>query len=208
MGVALVSSVVALQSRQKSSAAGRCRSFSNKMWTIKPSEGHHWISVKTGDRKGAETDAVVKIKLRDGNYKSKSANTSGEITLNLNHTGGYNTLNKGSILTRQAPPLNHLGPIAEIELWREGMKAATDNDPADWYCELISVKDTRDMKDYYFPVHRWLSPGKHYNIPVLDTSLPPQDPTEAELKAIKEKINEPTKEELHLIEMLTAQLQG
>jgi len=141
------------------------------MWTVKPTNSHHWITVKTGDRKGAETTATVKLILKDDKFRE-----SVEITLQDERSNGSSCFDKGVINTRQAPVLDHLDSLAEIEIWREAVGAGEHKEnAADWYCELIVVKDTRDMQDYYFPVHRWLKPGSRdesCRVPLYDTSLP------------------------------------
>jgi len=143
------------------------------MWTVKPSQSHHWITVKTGDRKGAETNATIKLILRDDQQRESPV-----ITLHEEGSGGSRSFDAGCINTRQAPVLDNLSSLVEIELWREPVISdarAQLERPADWYCELIAIKDTRDMQDYYFPVHRWLVPGSRDAaclIPLYDTSLP------------------------------------
>ncbi len=122
----------------------------------------HWIYVKTGDRKGAGTDANIKIVL----YDDKGAK-SPEITLDCRFR---NDFERGQTDTFQAPPLTNLGNIILIELWRDNAGIAPN-----WYCEVVVVNDASADKCYYFPVQRWVKAETHYMIPAFDTSLPQDD---------------------------------
>lgn len=56
------------------------------------------------------------------------------------------------------------------------------NDPTkvvQWYCEKIVVRDRRKgaaaWEYFYFPMQRWLYPGKHYLVQHLNVALPQFD---------------------------------
>jgi len=129
------------------------------MGNTKSKGGHHWVYVKTGDRKDAGTDANISITLRDANGK-----TSPEIKLDFIWK---NDFERGQTDSFQTQVFDDLGPIVEIVLCRDNNGIA-----ADWYCELITVKDVKTDEIYYFPVHRWVQPHRKYFIPQFDTSLP------------------------------------
>ena len=123
----------------------------------------HWIYVKTGDRKGAGTDANIKIILHDDKGQK-----SPEIALDCIWR---NDFERGQTDTFQAPPLKQLGALTQLELWRDNAGVAPD-----WYCEVIMVNDARNDQCYYFPVQRWVLAEYRYIIPQFDTSLPNLDP--------------------------------
>ena len=129
----------------------------------------HWIYVKTGDRKNSKRTAKVKIHLVD-NKGTRSV----EIPLDVFPS---QDLEKGKTDVYQAPPLGHdYGEVVNIELWRE------DQGDADWFCEVIVLNDRRTEKCFYFPVNRWLKPGRHYKIQANDVSLPQTDPNNEDRK--------------------------
>ena len=121
----------------------------------------HWIYVKTGDRRGAGTDANVKVVLYD-----VKGTKSPDISLTCNFR---NDFERGQTDTFQCPPLGSVGDINVLELWRDGTGS-------EWFCEVIMVNDARKEKCFYFPVHKWIKPERHYMIKQGDTSLPQYDP--------------------------------
>ena len=119
----------------------------------------HWIYVKTGDRKGAGTDANVRCILYDD-----KGNQSEEIKLDCYFK---NDFERGKTDIFQAPPLGYdFGSVVRIELWR-------DNEGyPNWFCEVVVVNDRRTDKSAYFPVLRWLQSGVRYKIEQYDTCIP------------------------------------
>lgn len=111
----------------------------------------HWIYVKTGDKKGAGTDANISIIL----YDNKEQKTS-EIPLSCPFN---NDFERGQRDVFQAPPLDNFGDIEQIEIWRDASGFGND-----WFCEIIMVVNRRQEKSYYFPVQKWLKAGQHYII--------------------------------------------
>ena len=86
------------------------------------------------------------------------------------------------------------GRLASIEIWLEDVEVADansafgyapqqqHNDPTkvvQWYCEKIIVRDRRkgaaSWEYFYFPMQRWLYPGKHYFVQHLNVALPQYD---------------------------------
>lgn len=86
------------------------------------------------------------------------------------------------------------GKLASIEVWLEEVDVADPNsefgyaprqqhnDPTkvvQWYCEKIVVRDRRKgaaaWEYFYFPMQRWLYPGKHYLVQHLNVALPQFD---------------------------------
>lgn len=127
---------------------------------------HHWIYIKTGDRKGAGTDAKVRAVLHDN-----KGNKSPELTLDCYFR---NEFERGKTDVLQCPPLGKdFGPVVRMEVWRD--------DPGvnpNWFCELIVINDRRVDKCYYFPVLRWLRSNIKYNFEQFDTLLPQYDPNQ------------------------------
>ncbi|CAH1776780.1 unnamed protein product [Owenia fusiformis] len=122
----------------------------------------HTVFVITGDRKGAGTDANVKIKLFDD-----KGQISPEIPLNCYYK---NNFEKGKTDSFQVPRIAKFGWINKIEFWRDNAGVEPD-----WFVDRFVVYDTRNDKYSYFPVLRWIKADQHYTIQHLDTSLPQQD---------------------------------
>ena len=123
----------------------------------------HWIYVQTGDRKNNGSDANIKVILYDDRGQK-----SPEIALDCQFR---NDFERGQTDTFQCPPLEHLGELVQIELWRDNEGVSPN-----WFCNVIVVNDTRTERSFYFPVQKWVKPGYHYMIPQYDTSTPANDP--------------------------------
>ena len=124
----------------------------------------HWVYVKTGDRKGNNTDVNLRAILHD-----VKGNQSEVINLDCRFN---NDFEKSKPHVIQAPSLGHdFSDVVLIELWRDNPGV-----PADWFCEVIVVNDRRTNRNYYFPVQRWLKPLERYKLQVYDTLLPQLDP--------------------------------
>ena len=125
----------------------------------------HWIYVKTGDRKGAGTDANARIILVD-----EHGTRTDDIHLDCFFRPDFE---RGSDDVFQAPSLGpDFGDVVDVELWRDNAGGKPD-----WFCEVIIVNDRRSQRSFYFPVHRWLKSDLRYKIPAYGTSLPQTDPT-------------------------------
>ena len=124
----------------------------------------HWIYVKTGDRKGAGTDANITCILWDNNGVK-----SDEIKLDCFFS---NDFERGRTDVFQCPPLGtEFGKVVKLEVWRDDSGFGSD-----WFCEVIVVHDRRDDTSVYFPLHRWVDPEEHYLLTEFDTYLPHNDP--------------------------------
>ncbi|OWF44214.1 Allene oxide synthase-lipoxygenase protein [Mizuhopecten yessoensis] len=120
------------------------------------------IGVKTGDRKGAGTDANVTVVLH---------NDDGQSTGQL-HLDKFlkNDFEKGKKDCFKAVA-SFMSVIDFIEVWRDdaGIKD-------EWFLESMEVYCKFSNKTYVFPFLRWIKEGYHYKIRHLDTSLPQHDP--------------------------------
>ena len=124
----------------------------------------HWIYVKTGDRKGAGTDANCRAILYDD-----KGNQSQEINIDCYFKSDFE---RGKTDVIQCPPLGHkFGNITHIEIWRDNPDVWPN-----WFCEVIVVNDRRSDKCFYFPVLRWMRSGVRYKIEQFNTVLPQYDP--------------------------------
>lgn len=133
----------------------------------------HWIYIKTGDRKGAGSDANIKIILYDDRGQK-----SPEIALDCQFR---NDFERGQTDTFQCPTLSHMGDVVQIEVWRDNAGIS-----ADWFCDVIVVNDTATERCFYFPVQRWLDQGYHYMIPQYDTCTLSEDPYPEQRKELLE----------------------
>lgn len=121
-----------------------------------------FVYVRTGDRKGAGTDANVTIVLYDENGgKSKEYPLDNFFR---------NDFESGSLDTFSVKNLKHFDSVSKIEFWRDtsGLGDA-------WYVDRVMVESKSTKTMYVFPVYRWIKPGHHYVINHLDTSLPQFD---------------------------------
>ncbi|OWF44209.1 arachidonate 5-lipoxygenase-like [Mizuhopecten yessoensis] len=118
------------------------------------------ISVKTGDKKNAGTDANVEICLHcdDGNKTD---------TYNLDKFF-RNDFERGQIDSFTVTGCR-LNKVNYIELWRD-----TGGILDDWYVDVIEVVCSKQI--FVFPFFRWIKPNYHYKVRHLDTSLPADDP--------------------------------
>lgn len=122
------------------------------------------ISVYTGDRKNAGTDANVKVILHDQN-----GNFTEEIPLDNLFTNDHESGHADTFHVMRLPI--DFGNVARVEFWRDNFGAA-----ADWYVQKIIVNVRSRNSQHVFPVHRWIKADFHYIILELDTSLPQDDP--------------------------------
>ena len=121
------------------------------------------VSVTTGDRKGAGTDANVYLVLHDEKGKKSQP-------LKLDKAF-HNDLERGRTDNYSGPKVDdHFGQATEIELWRDDAGIF-----APWYCDHIIVTDTRTKQSQVFPIQRWVKEDTHYKIPSVHTTLPQDD---------------------------------
>ena len=124
------------------------------------------IIVKTGDVKGAGTDANVYCALYNED-KTRSRD------LNLD-CKWKNDFEKGSVdhfkVHCGLPP----GPLHRIEIWRDKCGIGDD-----WYAEWIKVKKLNPANTeeavYIFPCNRWMKSERRLNLTQYDCVLPQFD---------------------------------
>lgn len=138
----------------------------------------YMVYVRTGDLKGAGTNANVKIRLHDS-----EGNVTQDITLDNFFRDDFEA---GSMDTFHVPELKNFGNIiSKIEFWRNDSGFASD-----WYVNKILVENRKSNDIFVFPVYRWIRPNFHYKIVHLDTSLPQYDPHADQRKMeLREKCN-------------------
>ncbi|XP_069130261.1 polyunsaturated fatty acid 5-lipoxygenase-like [Argopecten irradians] len=118
------------------------------------------ISVKTGDKKHAGTDANIHICLHcdDGNKTDK-------YNLDKFFRNDFERGQKDSFSVKSI----YLARVDYIELWRD-----TAGILDDWFVDVIEI--VCHKQTFIFPFFRWIKPNYHYRIRHLDTSLPEDDP--------------------------------
>ncbi|XP_038044498.1 polyunsaturated fatty acid 5-lipoxygenase-like isoform X2 [Patiria miniata] len=128
---------------------------------------HYKILVKTGDLKGAGTDANIYIILHNENQV-----TSKKIKLDRLF---HDDFERGKTDEFKAKLPSDFGAVHEIELWRDEHGAF---DP--WYLEKVDIyekpKDGAEKGPYEFPIHRWIPGKKSVIFCQYDSLLPQQDP--------------------------------
>lgn len=123
---------------------------------------HYVAHVKTGDRKGAGTDANVWLVLHD-----EHGNASKETKLNSTF---HNDHERGQMSSYGIMNANHLGRIAKVEFWRDSFGIGDS-----WYLDIIQVENRKTGELHHFPVHRWIQPDLKYLFPEYDACLPQFD---------------------------------
>ncbi|XP_071945339.1 polyunsaturated fatty acid 5-lipoxygenase-like [Antedon mediterranea] len=137
------------------------------------SSTHYTIVVKTGDYKGAGTNANVYVVL---------VNTKGERSRDLNLDVFWrNDFEAGKTNKFPIKNLTHFGEINEIEVWRDGNKSLDK-----WFVEWIEVRVNHTRKVYIFPVHRWVTTNK-LKLQQYDCVLPQYDKFQNQRKLELEK---------------------
>ncbi|GAB6033440.1 hypothetical protein CHUAL_013326 [Chamberlinius hualienensis] len=120
------------------------------------------VHVKTGDRKGAGTDANVYLRLHDD-----SGNVSDEILLDAYF---HNDHERGESTSYGIWAAKHLRNVFKVEFRRDSYGFG-DN----WHLDFIQVDDKRRGTTHTFPVHRWIKPDFNYFVPEFDSCLPEFD---------------------------------
>ena len=122
------------------------------------------IIVKTGDVKGAGTDANVFCALHN-----EDKTRSRDINLDCKWK---NDFEKGSVdhfkVHSGLPP----GPLHKIEIWRDDSGIGDD-----WYVEWIKVKklNPQNSDEVIFPCNRWVKAERKLNLTPYDCVLPQFD---------------------------------
>ncbi|XP_063398550.1 polyunsaturated fatty acid 5-lipoxygenase-like [Mytilus trossulus] len=120
------------------------------------------ISVKTGDKKGAGTDANVYIILH-----GKGPQTS---KYNLD-TFFKNDFEEGSIDDYTVDSEVNIPEVQRIELWRDNYGLLSN-----WYLDWIEVTNVESGITSIFPAMKWIKADYHYLFNHIDTCLPQDDP--------------------------------
>lgn len=136
------------------------------------------VIVKTGDVKGAGTDANVYCALIDDEGKR-----SRDIKLDCTWR---NDFEKGSIDHFKVINESTLTNIVKVELWRDSKGLADD-----WYVELVKIRRKHHGKglnsepevDVPFPVNRWIHANKRYILLKYDSVLPQFDERKSQREA-------------------------
>ncbi|XP_075544217.1 polyunsaturated fatty acid 5-lipoxygenase-like isoform X2 [Dermacentor variabilis] len=126
-------------------------------------EGGFCISVVTGDRRGAGTDANVWMRLHDVDGRKSPVIT-------LNHTF-KNDHERGETSSFSIKPIHNFGALAKVEVWRDSFGFGHA-----WFVDRIEVQDQLSGELYVFPFHRWLPSEMHFFVALYDCVLPHDDP--------------------------------
>ncbi|XP_071948707.1 allene oxide synthase-lipoxygenase protein-like [Antedon mediterranea] len=123
---------------------------------------NYTVVVKTGDYKGAGTNANVYVILVNATgLKSR------EISLDV---AWHDDFEAGKSDKFPVKNLKSFGEITELEVWRDG------GDGLDtWFVELIKIMDKHTQKVYVFPVHRWVTSKHRLKLQQYDCVLPQND---------------------------------
>ncbi|KAJ8314081.1 hypothetical protein KUTeg_008642 [Tegillarca granosa] len=120
------------------------------------------VTVKTGDKKYAGTDAYVRIVLHDESEKK----TDPIILDNFFR----NDFERGQEDIFQLRKLPYFPNFSKLELWRDNSGFG-----ASWYVDTIKLQCEKSGKIYVFPIYRWIKADYHYMFSHLNTSLPQDD---------------------------------
>lgn len=127
-----------------------------------PPLANYRLVVKTGDRRGAGTDANVTVILHCDDGRQTKKHWLWHVFKNDFERGNTD---KFSV---ESPPLTS---VDTLELWRNSCPLG-----GAWYVETVEVQCEDRKCNYVFPIFRWIRPNYHYYIRHLDTSLPQNDP--------------------------------
>lgn len=121
------------------------------------------VNVKTGDKKGAGTDANVQIVLTGASgQQTKSAF--------LNHVF-TNNFERGQVDVFTFEDEADIPEVQGIRLRRDEFGLYSD-----WYVETVEVINKKSGKKSVFPVLRWIRPNVDIIFERYDTFLPQFDP--------------------------------
>ncbi|XP_077519129.1 polyunsaturated fatty acid 5-lipoxygenase-like isoform X2 [Amblyomma americanum] len=128
-------------------------------------EGGYLVSVVTGDRRGAGTDANVWMRIHDADGRKSPIIT-------LNHTF-KNDHERGETSSFCVRPILNFGAVAKVEVWRDSFGFGHA-----WFIDRIEVQDQMTGELYVFPFHRWLPANVHFFVTMYDCVLPHDDPNQ------------------------------
>ena len=120
------------------------------------------IAVKTGDKKGAGTDANVYIVLY-----GKGIQTN-KFTLD---TFFKNDFERGNIDNYSVDSEVNIPEVQRIELWRDAYGLFSN-----WYLDWIEVTNLTTNITSIFPAMKWIKENQRYFFNHIDTCLPQDDP--------------------------------
>ncbi|XP_052089604.1 allene oxide synthase-lipoxygenase protein-like isoform X1 [Mytilus californianus] len=120
------------------------------------------ITVKTGDKKGAGTDANVYLILH-----GKGTQTNKQ-TLD---TFFKNDFERGNIDNYSVDSEVNIPEVQRIELWRDAYGLFSN-----WYLDWIEVTNLATNITSIFPAMKWIKENQRYFFNHIDTCLPQDDP--------------------------------
>ncbi|XP_063413651.1 allene oxide synthase-lipoxygenase protein-like [Mytilus trossulus] len=120
------------------------------------------ITVKTGDKKGAGTDANVYIVIH-----GKGIQTN-KFTLD---TFFKNDFERGNIDNYSVNADVNIPEVQRIELWRDAYGLFSN-----WYLDWIEVTNLATNITTIFPAMKWIKENQRYFFNHIDTCLPQDDP--------------------------------
>ncbi|KAJ8045756.1 Arachidonate 5-lipoxygenase [Holothuria leucospilota] len=122
----------------------------------------HVVTVRTGDKKGAGTDANVKIVL----YNEKG-DKSEDFKLDARWRDDFERGREDPFFVQCDENFGH---VHKIEIWRDS-KGILDA----WYVDWVKVKAVNSEEESFFPLHRWLAAHKRLRVKEFDSILPQDD---------------------------------
>ncbi|XP_077978009.1 allene oxide synthase-lipoxygenase protein-like [Glandiceps talaboti] len=128
--------------------------------TFPPSD--YIVHVRTGDYKGAGTNANVYIVLHNDKHDRSRE-------LQLDHTF-KDDFERGKLNRFPIYNLANFGSVVKIELWQDGSGIKSD-----WYVDLIEILNPNSKQKSTFPVQRWIT-DQRLVLQEFDCSLPQYDP--------------------------------
>ncbi|XP_067685656.1 polyunsaturated fatty acid 5-lipoxygenase-like [Haliotis asinina] len=126
---------------------------------------HIIVTVKTGDRKCAGTNASVWFVAKD-----EQGNSSDEIKLNQLFESNFDRGKKDVFELSKSKFAALTSPVDRIEIWRDYTGLTST-----WFLETVIIEDPDCNVQYTFPVFRWIRPSYKYVILQYDASLPQED---------------------------------
>lgn len=127
-----------------------------------PAGTDYWITIKTGDKKGSETDSNVFMCFINGDgIKSR------DIPLDCKWKNDFEA---GSTDCFPVVNLPNFGILSGIEIWRD--ERMFDDD---WFVQVIRVEKVDDSQEFIFPINRWIKANKKMKIKEGGCSLPQYD---------------------------------
>lgn len=124
-------------------------------------QGEYTITIKTGDRKLAGTDANVTIILHDGRGNKTDNHSLDNLFVNDFEMGSINKFQFND---------KSLEDIDWLEIWRDEFGIASG-----WFLNTVEVEIPYSKKQYVFPFFKWIKSNYKYKVRHLDTSLPQHD---------------------------------